>query len=97
MDNNNSYKITAKDTSGTTVTANASDSGNGGSSVVGALSSNVGLDVYVPWYRLGLNGWGEGTFGSTSALSDTNQLRIWTHDNFGEENLIINPKKCRYF
>ena len=33
----NAYTITAKDTSGDTVTANASDSGNGGSSVVGGL------------------------------------------------------------
>ena len=32
----NAYTFTAKDTSGATVTANASDSGNGGSSVVGA-------------------------------------------------------------
>ena len=33
----NAYTITAKDTSGSTVTANASDSGNGGSSVVGLI------------------------------------------------------------
>jgi hypothetical protein len=79
--NANSYTIEAKDTSGATVTANASDSGNGGSSVVGAYQVNVGLDVYVPGTGWGLNGWGSGAFGSTSALSDTNQLRIWTHDN----------------
>ena len=89
--NANSYTIEAKDTSGATVTANASDSGNGGSSVVGAYQVNVGLDVYVPGTGWGLNGWGSGAFGSTSALSDTNQLRIWTHDNFGED-LIINPR-----
>ncbi len=89
--NANSYTIEAKDTSGTTVTANASDTGNGGSSVVGAYQLNVGLDVYVPGTGWGLNGWGQGAFGSTSALSDTNQLRIWTHDNFGE-NLIINQR-----
>lgn len=28
---------------------------------------------------------------SFSALSDTGQLRLWTHDNFGED-LIINPR-----
>ena len=71
-----SYTIEAKDTSGATVTANASDSGNGGSSVVGAYQVNVGLDVYVPGTGWGINGWGEGTFGSTSALSATNQLRF---------------------
>lgn len=91
--NANSYTIEAKDTSGATVTANASDTGNGGSSVVGAYQLNVGLDVYVPGTGWGLNGWGQGAFGSTSALSDTNQLRIWTHDNFGE-NLIINQRNA---
>ena len=39
----------------------------------------------------GVNGWGEGTFGSVTALSVTNQLRLWTHDNFGE-NLIMNVR-----
>jgi len=89
--NSNSYTIIAKDTSGNTVTASASDSGNGGSSTVGTYQINVGLDVYVPGTGWGLNGWGEGTFGSASALSVTNQLRLWTHDHFGE-NLIINVR-----
>ena len=70
--NANSYTVEAKDTSGSTVTANASDSGNGGSSVVGTYQINVGLDVYVPGTGWGINGWGEGTFGSTSSLSETN-------------------------
>ena len=89
--NDNSYTIEAKDTSGTTVTANASDSGNGGSSVVGAYQINVGLDVYVAGTGWGINGWGAGSFGSAGALSLTNQLRLWTHDNFGED-LIINAR-----
>jgi len=87
----NTYTITAKDTSGATVTANASDTGNGGSSTVGTYQINVGLDVYVPGTGWGLNGWGEGTFGSATALSVTNQLRLWTHDHFGE-NLIMNVR-----
>ena len=94
--NANSYKITAKDSSGTTITANASDSGNGGSSVVGAYQVNVGLDVYVPGTGWGLNGWGEGAFGQAAALSSTNQLRLWTHDNFGED-LIINQRNDGIF
>ena len=77
------------------MTANASDSGNGGSSVVGAYQINVGLDVYVPGTGWGINGWGEGTFGSTSSLSSTNQLRLWSHDNYGED-LIINAKMREY-
>ena len=85
------YTIEAKDTSGNTVLADGSDTGNGGSSVVGAYQINVGLDVYVPGTGWGINGWGAGTFGSAGALDPVNQLRIWTHDHFGE-NLIINPR-----
>ena len=87
----NAYTITAKDTSGTTVTANSSDSGNGGSSVVGTYQINVGLDTYVSSAGWGLGTWGAGGFGSASAISAVNQLRLWTHDNFGE-NLIINVR-----
>jgi hypothetical protein len=87
----NTYTITAKDTNGDTVTANSSDTGNGGSSTVGTYQINVGLDVYVPGTGWGLNGWGEGTFGSATSLSVTNQLRLWTHDHFGE-NLIMNVR-----
>lgn len=87
----NTYEITAKDTSGATVTANSSDTGNGGSSVVGAYQINVGLDTYVTSSGWGVGTWGAGGFGSASAISAVNQLRIWTHDNFGE-NLIINPR-----
>src|SRR6056300_710560 len=89
--NANSYTIEAKDTNGNIVTANASDTGNGGGSIVGTYQVNVGLDVYVPGTGWGLNGWGEGAFGSATALSSTNQLRLWTHDNFGED-LIINQR-----
>jgi hypothetical protein len=89
--NVNSYTIEAKDTSGDPVLAAAGDSGNGGGSTVGAYQLNVGLDVYVPGTGWGLNGWGEGAFGSATALSSTNQLRLWTHDNFGED-LMINQR-----
>jgi len=89
--NSNSYTIEAKDTNGDPVLAAAGDSGNGGGSTVGTYQVNVGLDVYVPGVGWGLNGWGEGAFGSATALSSTNQLRLWTHDNFGED-LIINQR-----
>ena len=85
------YTITAKDTSGDAVVANGSDSGNGGSGVDGAYQINVGLDVYVQSTGWGAGTWGAGTFGSSSSISANNQLRIWTHDHFGE-NLIINPR-----
>src|SRR5210317_136049 len=48
-----SYTITAKDTAGVEVTANASDTGNGGASVVGAYQINTGLNIYVQT----ANGW----------------------------------------
>jgi len=89
--NSNSYTIEAKDTNGDPVLAAAGDSGNGGGSTVGTYQLNVGLDVYVPGTGWGLNGWGEGAFGSATALSSTNQLRLWTHDNFGED-VIINQR-----
>jgi len=89
--NDNSYTIEAKDTDGDTVLANSSDSGNGGSSTVGAYQINVGLDDYVPGSGWGASSWGSGGFGSTSALSETNQLRLWSNDNFGED-LIINSR-----
>ena len=85
------YTFVAKDTAGDTVVANSSDSGNGGSGVDGAYQINVGLDSYVPSAGWGSGTWGFSTFGSTNALTATGQLRLWTHDNFGE-NLIINPR-----
>ena len=87
----NTYTITAKDTSGATVTANASDSNNGGSSVVGAYQINVGLDVYVEGSGWGAGTWGAGTWGSVSPIGASSQLRLWSHDNFGED-LVINPR-----
>jgi len=87
----NAYTITAKDTDGDTVTANASDSGNGGSSVVGAYQINVGLDVYVESSGWGAGTWGAGTWGAATAITSSNQLRLWSHDNFGED-LIMNVR-----
>jgi len=87
----NVYTIEAKDTDGDTVTANSSDSGNGGGSVVGAYQINVGLDVYVESSGWGAGTWGAGTFGSATAITASNQLRNWSHDNFGED-LIMNVR-----
>jgi hypothetical protein len=85
------YVITAKDTSGATVTANSSDSGNGGSSTVGAYQINVGLDVFVAGSGWGAGTWGAGGWGSASSLSALNQLRLWSMDSFGED-LISNVR-----
>ena len=87
----NTYTFVAKDTDGDEVTANGSDSGNGGSGVDGEYQINVGLDTYVASSGWGAGLWGGGTFGSVSSLSASNQLRSWSHDNFGED-LIINVR-----
>jgi hypothetical protein len=87
----NTYEIVAKDTDGAEVTANSSDTGNGGSSVVGTYQINVGLDTFIKSTGWGVGTWGAGGWGSSSAISASGQLRLWTHDNFGE-NLIINPR-----
>jgi len=87
----NTYTITAKDTSGATITANANDSGNGGSSVVGAYQINVGLDSFVESTGWGAGTWGAGAWGSATAITASNQLRLWSHDNFGED-LVMNVR-----
>ena len=85
----NTFTITAKDTSGNTVTANASDSGSGGGSATAALQVSYGADDYIASTGWGVGAWGDSTWGSTTAISELNQLRLWTHDNYGED-LVIN-------
>lgn len=85
------YTITAKDTDGDTVTANSSDSGNGGSGVDGAYQVSVGLDTYVQGVGWGASTWGSSTFGSASGLSANSQLRLYSQDVFGDD-LIFNVR-----
>ena len=87
----NTYEITAKDTSGSIVIANSSDTGNGGSATDAAYQVNSGLENYVQSTGWGVGTWGAGGWGSSTAISAANQLRLWTHDNYGED-LIINPR-----
>jgi len=84
----NTYTIVAKDTDGVEVSANATVSGGGGGSTVAAYQINVGLDTYVQSTGWGAGTWGTGTFGSSSAIGSSNQLRLWSHDNFGEDLLM---------
>jgi hypothetical protein len=81
------YTITAVDTTGATVTANSSDTGNGGSGVDGVYQINSGLDIYVRGTGWGVNTWGAGTFGSLGDLTSVNQLRLWSIDNFGDDTI----------
>tara|TARA_R110000851_G_scaffold177519_1_gene324350 strand:+ start:141 stop:1985 length:1845 start_codon:yes stop_codon:yes gene_type:complete len=85
------YTFTAKDTSGDTVTANSSDTGNGGSSTVGTYQINTGLNAYVSSTGFGASAWGTGGWGSASAISSGNQLRLYSQDNFGED-LVFNVR-----
>jgi hypothetical protein len=72
----------------TPVFADSSDSGTGGASVVGAYQINTGLDTTITGNGWGAGTWGRGTWGSgTSLLVSGAQLRIWSHDNFGEDLL----------
>ncbi len=86
--NDNSYTFTAKDTSGNEVTANASDSGNGGGSIIGKYQINTGLDSTVFGTGWGTGTWGRGTWGSSSTPTVSDTLRLWSHDNFGEDLLL---------
>ena len=73
----------------TFVFANTSDSGNGGGSSVGAYQINTGLDTSVQGTGWGAGTWGRGTWDSASDLTaGGNTLRIWSHDNFGEDLLM---------
>mgnify|MGYP003673745735 FL=1 len=83
--NANVYTVLAKDTSGNSVSANGSDTGNGQGTIIGNYQINIGLDEYVSSTGWGAGLWGTGTFGSATALSFTNQLRLWSADNFGED------------
>ena len=100
----NSYQIEARavadiaditTTSGlnpTFVFASTSDSGNGGSSTVAAYQINTGLDTTLVGNGWGAGTWSRGTWGSSASLTVAGQtLRIWSHDNFGED-LIINVR-----
>ena len=84
----NTYTFIAKDTDGDTVTANSSDSGNGGSGVDGVYQINVVL-TFMFKAQVGeqVRG-GRVRLAVLLHLSSSNQLRLWSHDNFGEDLLM---------
>ena len=81
--NGNTYKITAS------ATANASDSGNGGGSIVAAYQITTGQSSVVPLTGWGAGTWGGGTWGN--GLASTEAIRLWSQSNFGED-LIFGPR-----
>jgi hypothetical protein len=89
----NSYTIIAKNTSGATVTANATDvtgSPGGGASVVAAYQVNAGYAIQVPRVGWGAGLWNKGLWGRGTTGSATSALQIWNQNNFGQ-NLIFGP------
>jgi len=74
------YEITVS------ASANASDSGDGGASVIGAYQINTGLDTSVFGTGWGTGVWSRGTWGSGSSTTVPGaQLRAWSQDNYGED------------
>lgn len=63
----------------------------GGASVVAQYQINVGLDVYNPATGWGVDPWGYGGWGSASEITSTNQLRLWSQENYGND-LIFNVR-----
>ena len=92
----NAYTIIAKDTSGDTVTANGSDTGNGGTGTTSAYQINVGLDTVVYNVGWGTDTWGRDTWDSDGTLGVLSTLRLWSHDNFGED-LLYNVRNGGIF
>jgi hypothetical protein len=81
----NSYTIVV-DTAATSTTS------GGGAAVSAAYQINVGLDTTVIGTGWGAGSWGRNTWGSAADVTVAGtQLRLWSHDNFGED-LVINPR-----
>jgi hypothetical protein len=94
---NAEYQIqTVPSTSTYTITlpvdANATDasgSPGGGASVSAAYQISVGLDTTVTGAGWGTGAWGESPWGlASSSPVVTSTLRIWEHDNYGEDLLF---------
>jgi hypothetical protein len=71
------------------VTANASDSGDGGASVIGAYQINPGLPNTTYGYGWGTSTWGRDTWGSGSNQPVNLGQRTWFFDNF-DNDLVMN-------
>jgi len=88
---NGEYQITYVDANTYTITASsaASSSATGGGTVTAAYQLNAGSAVSVAISGWGAGPWGVGAWGI--GASSTNPIRIWNHQNFGQD-LIYGPK-----
>jgi len=80
------FTIEAVDTSGATVLANASDTGNGGASAVASYEITPGAEYAVPFTGWGSGTWGASTWGTGGSTTAT--IRLWSQSNFGEDLIL---------
>ncbi|WP_290943627.1 hypothetical protein [Hyphomonas sp.] len=80
--------IVSSTTYNITVPSAASSSATGGGSVSAAYQVNVGSAFAIPLQGWGAGAWGAGDWGVGEA--SINEVRIWSHSNFGED-LIFGP------
>jgi len=71
------------------VTANVSDTGNGGTPIATSYEITIGLNTQVGGGGWGASTWGRSTWGSGVDVTTSVELRLWYQDNFGED-LIFN-------
>ena len=90
---NQNYEITEIDADNysisATATANSSDTGNGGSSIVGAYEIAAGNGVTAYGYGWGTDTWGRLSWGSGSLQPILQPLTVWFFDNF-DNDLVMN-------
>lgn len=82
----NTYTITLSLTPNATAIAG---SPGGGAAVVAEYQINTGTAIAVPLSGWGAGGWGAGGWGT--GVTSSSALRVWNHQNFGED-LIYGPK-----
>lgn len=88
---NGEYQITYVDANTYTITASstASSSATGGGTVTAAYQVSAGSAISVALAGWGAGPWGLGAWGI--GASSASAIRIWNHQNFGED-LIYGPK-----
>ncbi len=96
-DISNFYTNGVVDDTSARINATGSDTGNGGSSVVGAYQVQSGVDTAVFGNGWGAGTWNRGAWNSAATLTVLSELmRLWQHDTFGED-LIFNIRNGSIF
>ena len=69
----------------------------GGAAVVSTPQINAGLDTFTEGSGWGSGAWGGGSWGSGSTLTSSNQLRLWSVDNYGDDLLAAVRQGAPYY